>query len=492
MVQSTRDVLEEALEDVSEATQRASVATYAFAAHAVTRLKHAISFRGAAPDGGRERSGTLDDVLAESQTAHERARLEALPKLSSVQRAYAVEMFARIDVDGSGQLTRDELARYLHFFIAPEQWGFVAERIDAFFASSDLDGDGGISEVEFVHFIETHAAHDAEEAGTITTVGNHAVVEQFYRQLPAVQGERQPPSAAEGTGGAGGDDGGDGEHGFTRDGFRAALEHINGAKLIRWHTDELFTIADENGDGVVTAREFADLTAGTLDAKISEHLGQTDRARECRDILHRALAVVSMAAMIQTEHGRAPDAVRRELRRRRSRSTRRLAELGAAGRPEKPQSLAANLKRRDLLQSIFAFFDTGGEGSISDEEMVAFLSHIGLGENEDDIKRALDALDADNSGEVSFDEFIEYVDKMQAETSQDVSTEQVYRKMFALVDRDQQGGISAKEFTETLNALGQEMRLTDVMELTADVDNDGSGEIEFGEFEQLMRDLDIP
>ena len=87
---------------------------------------------------------------------------------------------------------------------------------------------------------------------------------------------------------------------------------------------------------------------------------------------------------------------------------------------------------------------------------------------------------------------IEYVDKMQAETSQDVSTEQVYRKMFELVDRDQQGGISAKEFTETLNALGQEMRLTDVMELTADVDNDGSGEIEFGEFEQLMRDLDIP
>ena len=73
-----------------------------------------------------------------------------------------------------------------------------------------------------------------------------------------------------------------------------------------------------------------------------------------------------------------------------------------------------------------------------------------------------------------------------------MSTEQVYRKMFELVDRDQQGGISAKEFTETLNALGQEMRLTDVMELTADVDNDGSGEIEFGEFQQLMRDLDIP
>ena len=413
-------------------------------------------------------------MLAESQTAHERARLEALPKLSSVQRAYAVEMFARIDIDGSGLLTRDELAQYLHFFIAPEKWDFVEERIDAFFKSSDLDGDGGISEVEFVHFIEAHAAHDADEAGEVTTVGNHAVVEQFYRQLP-VDG-----------------DGGDGERGFTRDGFRAALEHINGAKLIRWHTDELFAIADENGDGVVTAREFADLTAGTLDAKISEHLGQTDRARECRDILHRALAVVSMAAMIQTDHGRAPDVVSRELRRRRSRSTRRLAELGASERPEKPQSLAANLKRRDLLQSIFAFFDTGGEGSISDEEMVAFLSHIGLGENEDDLKKALDALDGDNSGEVSFEEFIEYVDKMQAETSHDVSTEQVYRKMFELVDRDQQGGISAKEFTETLNALGQEMRLTDVMELTADVDNDGSGEIEFGEFQQLMRDLDIP
>ena len=47
----------------------------------------------------------------------------------------------------------------------------------------------------------------------------------------------------------------------------------------------------------------------------------------------------------------------------------------------------------------------------SGEEMVAFLSHIGLGENEDDLKKALDALDGDNSGEVSFEEFIEYAEK---------------------------------------------------------------------------------
>ena len=230
-----------------------------------------------------------------------------------------------------------------------------------------------------MHFIETHAAPDAEEAGTISTVGNHAVVEQFYRQLP-VDG-----------------DGGDGERGFTRDGFRAALEHINGAKLIRWHTDELFAIADENGDGVVTAHEFADVTAGTLDAKISEHPGRpTARASVATSCT--AAAVVSMAAMIQTDHGARRT---REPQPRRRRADAAARGAGASERPEKPQSLAANLKRRDHPVDL-RLFRHGGEGSISDE-MVAF-TRIGLG-GEDDLK--LDALDGDNSGGVSFEEFIE-------------------------------------------------------------------------------------
>ena len=68
--------------------------------------------------------------------------------------------------------------------VAPGFWDFVEERIDAFFKSSDLDGDGGISEVEFVHFIEAHAAHDADEAGEVTTVGTHAVVAPARRCAP--------------------------------------------------------------------------------------------------------------------------------------------------------------------------------------------------------------------------------------------------------------------------------------------------------------------
>ena len=90
---------------------------------------------------------------------------------------------------------------------------------------------------------------------------------------------------------------------------------------------------------------------------------------------------------------------------------------------------------------------------------------------------------------MSFDEFIDYIDKMQVKSH--VTTEQVFKKMFNLCDTDGQGGISAKELNDTLNSLGQEMRLLDVMELTKDIDNDGSGELEFHEFKQLMLDLDV-
>ena len=62
-----------------------------------------------------------------------------------------------------------------------------------------------------------------------------------------------------------------------------------------------------------------------------------------------------------------------------------------------------------------------------------------------------------------------------------VTADAVYERMFATVDGDGSGAISAKEFAAALRKLGQEMTVDDVMEVTKDVDNDGSGQLELVE-----------
>ena len=49
--------------------------------------------------------------------------------------------------------------------------------------------------------------------------------------------------------------------------------------------------------------------------------------------------------------------------------------------------------------------------------------------------------------------------------------------MFGLVDVDDSGEITAREFAAALKKLGQEMTVDDVMEVAKDVDNDESGDL---------------
>ena len=72
-----------------------------------------------------------------------------------------------------------------------------------------------------------------------------------------------------------------------------------------------------------------------------------------------------------------------------------------------------------------------------------------------------------------------------------ISRDRVYEKMFGLVDVDDSGEITAREFAAALKKLGQEMTVDDVMEVAKDVDNDESGDLAIEEFKTLMASLDI-
>merc|ERR1712184_229498 len=60
------------------------------------------------------------------------------------------------------------------------------------------------------------------------------------------------------------------------------------------------------------------------------------------------------------------------------------------------------------------------------------------------------------------------------------------REAFGLFDGDQSGAIDVRELKAAMRALGFEVKNEELKKMVSDIDNDGNGTIEFGEFLQMM------
>merc|ERR1712063_240232 len=61
------------------------------------------------------------------------------------------------------------------------------------------------------------------------------------------------------------------------------------------------------------------------------------------------------------------------------------------------------------------------------------------------------------------------------------------REAFGLFDADASGMIDVRELKAAMRALGFEVKNEELKKMVSDVDNDGNGTIEFGEFLEMMR-----
>merc|ERR1712124_29287 len=69
-----------------------------------------------------------------------------------------------------------------------------------------------------------------------------------------------------------------------------------------------------------------------------------------------------------------------------------------------------------------------------------------------------------------------------------LSEEQIdeIREAFSLFDNDASGAIDVRELKAAMRALGFEVKNEELKKMVTDIDNDGSGTIEFVEFLQMM------
>ena len=92
-------------------------------------------------------------------------------------------------------------------------------------------------------------------------------------------------------------------------------------------------------------------------------------------------------------------------------------------------------------------------------------------------------IDTDGSGEIEFDEFIEFMRNLNKENELD---EDALKEVFKLFDRDEKGYLTPESVYHIFLALGEKIKLEDIINILKENDIDGDGNLNFEDFKMLM------
>lgn len=196
------------------------------------------------------------------------------------------------------------------------------------------------------------------------------------------------------------------------------------------------------------------------------------------------------------------------------------------GKKKKPADNATRaLNRRRVWKEIFDTFDDDKGGHLTGKELHDLLRNI-AGENvitEAKINAIVKELDSNNDNEIDFDEFYNYVNGIMENETQD--PREISDGIFKLCDQDptheeeakeghehgegngflrcltsicekeeeeEEGpDITIKELQDILKKTGQELQADEVFDVISDIDEDGDGKLNEGEFFLLLQRLEV-
>ena len=136
----------------------------------------------------------------------------------------------------------------------------------------------------------------------------------------------------------------------------------------------------------------------------------------------------------------------------------------------------------------FSAFDKDSSGKIDANEPRIVLEMMGQKTTEEEIFRMIAEADAENTGEISYQQFRHVIaeQKKNQSASNEEDTLDAFVAMGGLENGE--GSIDANRLIKIIK---EDFEMTiDIVKLIQDIDEDGSGEIEYDEFRNLLSSSD--
>ncbi len=123
----------------------------------------------------------------------------------------------------------------------------------------------------------------------------------------------------------------------------------------------------------------------------------------------------------------------------------------------------------------FKAYDKEGKGEIPSSMLGTVMKNLGHNLKPDQLQEAIEAVDADGSGWIDFDEFL----SLMARKTKEAEDEQEFREAFRVFDKGNKGQIETTDLKVIFKALDPDMSDDEIDAIITEVDEDGSGTLDF-------------
>ena len=139
----------------------------------------------------------------------------------------------------------------------------------------------------------------------------------------------------------------------------------------------------------------------------------------------------------------------------------------------------------DRIYEAFMAYDYDQNGTIATTDIRYALDRLGESISDNDTYRLISRADPENCGIIQFSDFKQFIQDKR-ETEKGTSEEDLLDAFVAMGGQpDKEGSIDASKLIKTIK---RDFEMTiDIENLILKIDEDGSGQIEFGEFCELLR-----
>ncbi|XP_037773497.1 troponin C-like [Penaeus monodon] len=139
----------------------------------------------------------------------------------------------------------------------------------------------------------------------------------------------------------------------------------------------------------------------------------------------------------------------------------------------------------ETLRKAFDSFDTEKAGSIGTETVSTILRMMGVKISEKNLQEVIAETDEDGSGMLEFEEFVELAAKFLIEEDEE-SLKAELKEAFRIYDKEGNGYITTDTLKEILKELDNRLTSEELDGIIEEVDEDGSGTLDFDEFMEMM------
>merc|ERR1712004_100506 len=139
-----------------------------------------------------------------------------------------------------------------------------------------------------------------------------------------------------------------------------------------------------------------------------------------------------------------------------------------------------------VLKICFGMFDVKKQDFLGADDLDDILRAMGFRPSKEELQEILLEIDEDGSGEIEFGEFCQLCAKFLVEEPDEETMKAELKEAFRVYDKEGAGFITTDQLREIIGELDPHLTAADLDGIIEEIDEDGSGTMDFDEFCQMM------